>query len=100
MDWRRGLPRLWIVGSIAWVLAVLIAYGPFQKIVDPIGNTKNFKVVEARNAGYSDEEIVSYLRKTTAVRFNELALAPPLFLLGLGFGGLWVAKGLNSPRPN
>ena len=101
MNWRKGLSRAWIVGSLAWILAVTIVYNPIEKIADPIngGFIPYSKITTLRNAGYPDAEIVAFIQTQTAIRFGEIGLLPPA-LLGLCLGVWWVVLGFKRRDSN
>jgi hypothetical protein len=69
MNWKRGLLRLWAVTAVLWVLSV----GVIQLTV--FGS--------------------NYLDFVEFAGLLVIAFIPPLFLLALGYIGLWVGRGFR-----
>ena len=70
MNWKRGLLRLWAVVSVLWVLS----FGLWALSIDGLEFNLDFG------------EFVGLLM---------ILSIPPLFLLALGYIGLWVGRGFR-----
>jgi hypothetical protein len=82
MNWRRGLFRLWLVASAAWLaLTTVVAYysGAFSTPLPPVGFTLDDPLADIR-------------------LFPVFALTPPLIVGVAIFVLLWVVSGFDT-RP-
>ena len=116
MNWQRGLLRLWILMSVAWVgLIGFLAYGdeslttiyraPTQeesatciaKLPPQLGNQGTAESgAELLRCGA--EKPVKAINYTVATLFAGEALVPPVLLLFLGFAIGWVLLGFKPAR--
>jgi hypothetical protein len=101
MNWRRGLIRLWLVASVLWIAANMAALNTIDRICDPLhAYSEEFKINEAKAAGYSDDETANYLRMRAIRRFAEIGISPPIGAIMLGAVGLWVTHGFRRQPSN
>jgi len=92
MNWRRGLFRLWVIVSVAWVAVAYI-------LIDPIQAPNQAKIAEAMRQNYSPDQITAYLsglRRDRLIDFGALAMVPPTLILIAGAIGFWVVVGFRS----
>ncbi len=108
MNWRRGLLRLWAVAAVLWVGVAFYSNDTVQRVDDAAYALAHnvmppwvkFKEAELKQAGFSDQEIQAYhdgqlIIWPPLLDFAKLAFIPPLFLLALGYIGLWVGRGFR-----
>jgi hypothetical protein len=103
MNWRRGLYRSWIAGSIIWVVFVIWAWPPATYVLCSVRPTQAW-VDETRHAGHTDQEIIAFLVKQDSQAHQDpvwwmvgalvvVSLAPPLLLLAVGEVIAWIRRG-------
>jgi hypothetical protein len=101
MRWRRGLLRLWIVIALAWVAGIGAFADPIDRIFHPLSFYQgDGRITLLRQAGFGDDEIADYFSKSSLTDLAKLAILPPLFLLAIGCGGIWIARGFMGPGSN
>jgi hypothetical protein len=88
MNWRRGLLRLWLLASLAWVAFNAFAFSVPRSLSDAIGwglpEPPPGYVLDAVTAGWAN------LRG-----FLLFGLGMPALALALGFAAAWVARGFK-----
>lgn len=72
LNWRLGFYRIWGMLSLAWVLAIIFVW-----LASYMPNVE-FDLKGARDAGYSDTEIATYLSKQNKGGRYRLLDTPPL----------------------
>jgi hypothetical protein len=122
MNWKRGLLRLWAVAAVLWVGVAFYSGDTWQHVAgeriidlsDPDGTR-----YELQLPAFIDEKAAVEDAKTEIIKqkpnlsllgrwrvnspsiwpplfdFAKLAFIPPLFLLALGYIGLWVGRGFR-----
>ena len=108
MNWRRGLFRLWIVGTALFVIAVASINYPsikaeFDTVAHPPKLVTDPKLIEQLEAAPPDPINFGYLIPTpnpwasvgTAV---AIALGIPLAVLALGASLVWDFSGFAAKR--
>ena len=108
MNWRRGLFRLWIVGTVLFVIAVASINYPsikaeFDTVAHPPKLVTDPKLIEQLEAAPPDPINFGYLIPTpnpwasvgTAV---AIALGIPLAVLALGASLVWAFSGFAVKR--
>jgi hypothetical protein len=110
MNWRRGLFRLWIVGSALFVLAVaFVSYSDIKEEFEAVARKPyasstlapnlNTKIVEFEGrlhefpADATDEEIATALNSEKPGMFDDLIPAPKPWKSV----GMWAAIALSVP---
>jgi hypothetical protein len=101
MNWKRGLIRVWIVGSIAW--ALFVAWLAYSARSGAFTQEACFKAHEANPAlgnpfdcfdsGHYFDDLIPL--SSFIERYIAIALAPSLAALLLGFVIAWVAAGFK-----
>jgi hypothetical protein len=89
MNWVRGLFRSWAVISLLWILVA----GAIQWT--NLTGYRTYDVAGASKAGYSAEEINSYLWSRQLHAATWIA-APPIGLLLLGLMATWAIRGFRQ----
>jgi hypothetical protein len=113
MNLRRGLFRLWIVGSALWVLAVaFVSYSDIAEefedaasvILLPVPDPEVIKrFQEGTLKPVSDPTLIKRLERTPSPWTSlgqgaAIALGIPLAVLALGSSLLWALSGLAAER--
>jgi hypothetical protein len=113
MNLRRGLFRLWIVGSALWVLAVaFVSYGNIEEefedatsvIFQPVPDPEVLKrFQEGTLKPVTDPTLIKRLERTpnpwaSVGRAAAIALGIPLAILALGLSLLWALSGFAVTR--
>jgi hypothetical protein len=111
MNWRRGLLRLWVVGSICWV--GFVGWGVYG---DTVANARKMACVDQQkitaepenvfacfDPGYSDLYPIyaKSLPQSTALALEQHAamlILPPLLILAFGVGLAWALTGFRRTR--
>jgi hypothetical protein len=119
MNWRRGLCRIWVVGSIAWMLlAGLVTdlphatktYWDFKQL--STHTAADARAAYARDSSKAeattdqDAPVLKELGRRLAmadqnsVAFLWVGVAPPLIVLVIGLGLTWAFEGFRrDPAP-
>jgi hypothetical protein len=91
MNWRRGLFRLWIVGSALFMLAVaFVSYGDIKSEFDAVARNPDF----AANAKLADEVYRRFYSDMPREQFDE-KMSDPKMIARLE---AIIAK-INTSRP-
>jgi hypothetical protein len=113
MNWRRGLFRLWIVGTALFVLAVaFVSYGEIKTQFDAVTDPALIKRLEAAPADETKPfDPDEFLRKYDPgyIRHNPnpwatlgvwagIAFGIPLAVLALGASLVWAFSGFAAKR--
>lgn len=107
MDWSRGLFRLWVAASAAWVLVICVTSGPsyvaeLRAVSSPTASqtTERFILPSDRDELQTDEEVGLSQPTTIGVVANaaKVFALPPLILLAVGMTLRWVAVGFRRER--
>ena len=89
MNWRRGLFRLWLVGSPCWIAGV----GVYAWKQEPGLSSLQFSYEIASSPEKKDErEIMGGLNAELAKLYAAYVLFPPLITQALGLLGAWVVS--------
>jgi hypothetical protein len=119
MNWRRGLCRIWVVGSVTWMLlAGLVTdlphatktYWDFRHL--PTHTAADARAAYARDSSKAEAMTDQYApvlkelgRRLTmadqrSVTFLWVGVAPPLIALVIGLGLTWAFEGFRrDPAP-
>jgi hypothetical protein len=113
MNWRRGLCRIWAVGSIAWVLLAGLAtdlpqatktYWDFRRLpTDTAADAGAADARASREAEATDEHAAALkelgrrltMADRNSVTFLWVGVAPPLVALVIGLGLTWAFEGFR-----
>ena len=88
-----------MVATASWITVVVISTDFVAKVSDPTGyyTTNNrFRLDQAKEAGYSEQEISEYLTRQALTDFLRTGLLPPVGALVLGIGAAWVWRGFKQ----
>jgi hypothetical protein len=102
MNWRRGLFRLWIVGSALFVLAVaFVSYGEIKKQFDDAATVAAHQTATEPVEQWTDYEVgigpPLAPWKTLGV-WTGIAFGIPLVVLVLGSALVWAFSGFAATR--
>lgn len=119
MNWRRGLLRLWLVGSVCW--GGLIGWQCYDQIShlgwfpDPLTPSECADAMAATEPSVNPyscfdeimpttDKMLAYVvnlhRRSIILRHLWLGVAPVIGVLGFGFIGAWVASGFKRKPSN
>jgi hypothetical protein len=107
MNWRRGLWRLWLVLSLAWIVAVgIFAWESGTWMFARMAACAEAKIAQGADTficglrEHLDEQFellsIGIADIATTTIFKNIvawALVPPLIVLGFGLLGVWVVSG-------
>ena len=98
MNWKRGLLRLWAVAAVLWVGVAFYSNDTVQHVVpDLYALFTSPGPKHDCSSGVGTAEIYCIVDGPIQTPFDlaNLAFIPPLFLLALGYVGLWVWRGFR-----
>ena len=98
MNWRRGLFRIWIVGSVIWISGTFWAIQPLENSA-PLWGPATYASVDygaAKRAGYTTAEIRGYLDRKPLTEFAEWGAVPPIVLGVFGLSTCWIVAGFKA----
>jgi hypothetical protein len=80
---KKMMPMLFV--WISWCAGVSLGQNAWMRIVDPINSfgIQEYKFEQARQAGYSDEEIINFLSLKAQKSLFRVGVLYPLFAFGL-----------------
>lgn len=109
LNWRKGVFRLWVVGSILWVAWAALNTDPVH-----VWQERRNLIAEGLELSQEAHETEAEAKRTSlkimqndvriAVRTRQLngaltyIAAPPLIALAFGLVSLWIASGFRSGR--
>jgi len=117
MNWRRGLFRLWIVGTVLFVIAVaFVSYSDIKEEFEdasathqPVTDPEVIKRFEESRLGttlkpVTDPALIKRLERTphpwaTLGMWASIAFGIPLVVLVLGASLVWAFAGFAAKRP-
>ncbi len=94
MNVKRGLLRLWMFGTVLWVLAVCFVgwtqllepcWGQFDPVVSRDGRTMPLSLMGSWGVCIAHK-----------MQIPGIALIPPLAVLALGYAVGWIARGFQK----
>jgi hypothetical protein len=112
MNWRRGLFRLWIVGSVLFVIAVaVISYGDIKEQFDAARLEAIRSQLDTSRPlpQWTDDELRAYIAMpkqitptaipwATLEMWVSIAFGIPLAVLVLGASLVWAFSGFSAKR--
>jgi hypothetical protein len=98
MNWRRGLFRLWIVGSALFVLAIaFVSYGDIKRGFDDAATIAAHQTATQPVEEWTDYEPPPAPWKSLGV-WAGIAFGIPLVVLALGSSLVWAFSGFAATR--
>lgn len=113
MNWRRGLLRLWIVGSIFWIItiATITYFDIISPYIESIENNAMInecikeRKLDPSSGNYFDcfdaktnNLFADIVAKHRVISYLLFAILPPFLVLALGVAVAWVATGFQKSR--
>src|SRR6266446_3218549 len=90
----RGLRRLWVTGTILWIIYWVWAYGVYCRPPNPINIVCDWRPSDPSSSYfyYSISDVLRWI-------FGVPVLAFALGLVAL-WAAFWIVRGFRPPRPN
>lgn len=104
MAWRKGLCRLWVVVSVAWVLCVIVGSISDAVHIANLPTADDFFGCNVTPRPASCGPLKPYAEQWAyflgywfafALKWVLVAIFPPAILFGAGRVGIWVGEGFR-----
>jgi hypothetical protein len=97
-EWKRGLARLWLIGTIFWL--GFAVYSRYEDVTYHHELCRDLALDNAKNGrAIYDLDKCHNLELDTALSAIGYAFVPPIIVLLMGIGLFWALKGFRTEGP-